>query len=97
MEREKWNPWVSFLTLQECQDFIDKGLSNSVISKRYWELIEYRKKKSIEREQEQIRLSRENGTLIERQKPSKKFQRTNIEIFNLEEHKKKVERGELLF
>ena len=97
MEREKWNPWVSFLTLQECQDFIDKGLSNSVISKRYWELIEYRKNKSIEREQEQIRLSRENGTLIEKKETSRKVQRKNIKVFNLEEHKKKVERGELLF
>jgi len=97
MERKKWNPWVSFLTLQECQDFIDKGLSNSVISKRYWELIEYRKKKSIEREQEQIRLSRENGTLIKKKETSRKVQRINNEVFNLEEHKKKVESGELLF
>lgn len=97
MERKRVNPSVNFLTLKECQDLIDRGLSNPTISKRYWELIEYRKKKSIEREQEQIRLARERGTLIERTEPSKKVNRRKIEVFNHEEHRKKVETGELLF
>jgi len=65
MSNKDFNHRTMFLTLAECKDLIENGISNPAISKRYWELVAYRDKMFAKEEQERIEAARKASTLYE--------------------------------
>ena len=94
---------AKYLTLKDVNEMLENPTCSSIFGQlieRRKELWEYRRKKSIERGEEEIRLARERGTLIESPEQIEEL-KNNItkvtEVFNQEEYDRKIKTGELLF